>query len=86
MLSFAAPNDENYNATQIYRADYAAAYTGPFDIGDATLQRTEYGIPSNGDTWTDIAPVAGVHAYWARPINGSGKQGPVSGPETIETF
>uniref|UniRef100_UPI0040479BD0 hypothetical protein n=1 Tax=Yoonia sp. TaxID=2212373 RepID=UPI0040479BD0 len=86
LVSFTAPNDENYNATKIYRADYAAAYTGPFDIGDATLQRTEYGIPSNGDTWTDTAPVAGVHAYWARPINGSGKQGPVSGPETIETF
>jgi len=38
------------------------------------------------DQWVDTAPAVGVHAYWLIPVNASGVVGPVSGPETIETF
>lgn len=83
-VSFSAPDDANYYATQIYRADYVAAYAGPFDIGDASLVRLEYGLPDAAEAWLDESPGVGVHAYWIIPINGSGVQGATSGPQTIE--
>ncbi|MGB1215861.1 MAG: hypothetical protein ACPG4X_21005 [Pikeienuella sp.] len=76
-VTLTAPNDENYFATRIYRA------TDSTDFNDATLVRTEYGIPSNADSWTDVAPAAGDQSYWATPINVSGVEGPMSGPETV---
>lgn len=83
-VEFVAPDDAAYYATRIYRADYAAAYAGPFDIGDATLVRLEYGARDSADAWIDTAPGVGVHAYWITPINASGIEGTASGPETIE--
>ena len=76
-VTFVAPNDPNYAATRIWRAD------GSTGFGDAVLVRTEYGIPSNSDVWTDIGPGAGDHTYWAAPINESGVEGPLSGPVTV---
>jgi len=76
-VTFIAPNDPNYAATRIWRADGSTAF------GDAALVRTEYGIPSNSDVWTDIGPGAGDHTYWAAPINESGVEGPLSGPVTV---
>ncbi|WP_370281569.1 phage tail protein [Pseudooceanicola sp.] len=76
-LTFTAPNDPNYYATRIYRT------TGSTNFGDATLVRTEYGIPSNADSWTDTAPGSGTHRYWVEPINQSGVAGPKTGPQTV---
>jgi hypothetical protein len=76
-LDFTAPNDPNYFATRIYRA------TDSTDFSNASLIRTEYGIPSNADAWTDTAPGSGDQSYWAEPINASGVEGTKSGPETI---
>jgi len=83
-VAFTAPDDANYYATRIYRADYASAYVGPFAIGDAALVRLEYGLPDASDTWVDDGPASGVYAYWAIPINASGIAGATSGPQTIE--
>ena len=76
-IAFTAPNDANYFATRIYRAPFG----DPF--GSATLVRTEYGIPSNADSWTDVAPGSGAKSYWAEPINQSGVAGALEGPETV---
>lgn len=76
-LDFVAPNDANYFAARIYRN------TGSTDFGTATLIRTEYGIPSNSDSYTDAAPGVGTHYYWGEPINSSGVAGTKSGPETV---
>ncbi|MGR3452872.1 hypothetical protein [Pseudooceanicola sp.] len=76
-LTFTAPNDANYYATRIYRA------TDSTDFADATLVRTEYGIPSNADSWTDAGPGPGDQSYWAEPINASGVAGTKTGPETV---
>jgi hypothetical protein len=76
-VTFVAPNDPNYFAARIWRADGSTVF------GDAVLVRTEYGIPSNSDVWTDIGPGAGDHTYWAAPINESGVEGPMSGPVTV---
>lgn len=81
-VSFNAPNDENYYATRIYRADYSAGYSGPYDIGDASVIRTEYGIPSNADSYDDTGLSTGHYAYWGAPINPSGVEGTASGPST----
>lgn len=81
-VEFEAPNDENYYATRIMRADYAAAYAGPYDIGDASLVRLEYGLPGAVDTWTDSGLSTGHYAYWIVPINASGVEGTATGPET----
>lgn len=76
-VTLTAPNDANYFATRIYRS------TGSTDFGDAVLVRTEYGIPSNADEWTDVAPGSGAQRYWAEPINQSGVAGPRSGPSLV---
>lgn len=62
----------NYYATRIYRADYATGYAGAFAFADAALVRTENGIPSEADQWTDTGLAAGIYAYWGEPINISG--------------
>ncbi len=76
-VTLTAPNDENYFGTRIYRA------TNSTDFNTAVLVRTEYGIPSNADSWTDSAPGSGDQSYWAEPINQSNIAGPRSGPETV---
>lgn len=77
VVSFDAPNDENYYATRIYRAATGTAF------GSAALVRTEYGIPSNSDSWTDTGLAIGDYDYWGEPINSSGIGGTVSGPSTV---
>lgn len=81
-LDFTAPSDENYYATRIFRADYAAGYSGSYDIADAVLVRTEFGNPGQVDSWTDLTLSTGHYAWWIVPINGSGVEGPATGPET----
>ncbi|GAA6202486.1 fibronectin type III domain-containing protein [Aquicoccus sp. SU-CL01552] len=76
-LAFTAPNDPNYSATRIYRADDST------DFNDAVLIRTEYGAPNTADTWTDTAPGSGGWSYWAEPINTSGVAGTKSGPQSV---
>jgi len=77
LLSWTAPNDENYAAARIYRAD------GSTDFADADLIYTEHGAPSTSDDWTDVAPGVGTWSYWIIPINASGVGSAVSGPQTI---
>jgi len=74
-VNFTAPNDPNYYATRVYRGTTST-------FADATLVRTEYGIPSNADSWTDTGLSAGTYYYWVAPINGSGVEGPATGPES----
>ena len=82
-VAFVAPNDPNYFATRIYRA------ADSIDIADAVVVRTEYGIPSNSDAWTDDDPASEYGtaptaiSYWVEPINSSGVAGPMSGPITV---
>ena len=77
-VSWVAPNDAVYFATRIFRASDST------DFGDAVLVRTEYGIPSSVDGFTDTAPGVGAdHSYWAEAINASGVAGPRVGPITI---
>ena len=81
-LDFTAPNDPNYYATRVFRADYSAGYSGSYDIADAALVRTEYGAPNAVDSWTDSGLATGHFAWWIVPINASGIEGSLSGPET----
>lgn len=74
-VSFTAPNDPNYYATRVYRGTTTT-------FADATLVRTEYGIPSNADSWVDAGLSAGTYYYWVAPINGSGVEGAATGPES----
>lgn len=83
-IDLTAPNDPNYYATRIYRADYSAGYSGPYDIGDASVIRTEYGLPGSADGYTDPSLATGHYAYWGVPINASGIEGDASGPETVD--
>lgn len=83
-VTLTAPSDANYYAARIYRADYAAGYSGPYDIADGAIVRTEYGLPGNDDAWTDTGPATGHYAYWAVPINASGVAGGSSGPQTVD--
>ncbi|PWE48490.1 hypothetical protein DEM26_18250 [Thioclava sp. NG1] len=64
-VAFTAPNDPNYFATRIYRGTTTT-------FADAALVRTEYGIPSNADAWTDTGLATGTYYYWGVPINPSG--------------
>lgn len=75
-VTFGSPNSPNYAATRIWRGP-----TTTFSA--ATLVRTEYGAPGASDSWNDTGLTAGTYRYWAAPINGSGVQGPLSGPITI---
>ena len=75
-VDFTAPNDANYFGTQIYRGT-------DNEFANATLIHTEYGIPSDGDSYTDASPGSGTFYYWAEPINSSEKPGLLSGPETV---
>lgn len=76
-LTWTAPNDSQFYAVRIYRADDST------DFDDAVLVRTEYGLPGNADAWTDESLAAGDYAYWAEPINASGVAGDLSGPSPI---
>ncbi|MEP2782151.1 MAG: hypothetical protein ABJP33_06965, partial [Pseudoruegeria sp.] len=58
-------------------------YSGAYDIAGANLIRTEFGISSTTDAYTDPALATGHYAYWAVPINASGVEGPNSGPQTV---
>lgn len=83
-ISFQTPNDPNYAATRIYRADYSTGYSGPYDIGDASLIAIIYG-PPNAAQGADITGLAdGNYAFWAAPISASGIEGPLSGPEIVD--
>lgn len=84
-LTWDAPEDANYYAVRIFRADYSAGYAGPFDVADASLIRTEYGLPAASDSYVDQAAPSGESAWWIVPINASGISGPTSGPE-VETL
>ncbi|MFN3834644.1 MAG: hypothetical protein ACK4NO_01950 [Glycocaulis sp.] len=83
-ISFQTPNDPNYAATRIYRADYATAYSGPYDIADASLIATIYGPPNASQGADNTGLADGNYAFWAAPINASGIEGPLSGPETFD--
>lgn len=76
-VTFGAPNDPNYHAMRIHRALNSTVFT------NATLVRTEYGVPSNSDTWVDSGPSSGDQSYWVQTINASGVAGPVLGPQTV---
>ena len=76
-VTFTAPNDAHYFGTRIYRA------TNSTNFVDAALIHTEYGIPSDGDTYIDPAPGYATFSYWAEPINGSGVAGTLSGPQSV---
>lgn len=85
-VDFTAPNDPNYYATRVYRADYSSGYSGPFDSASSALVRLEYGSPNAVDSWDDTALSSGVYAYWIAPINASGIEGTLTGPQTEEIF
>ncbi|WP_422076042.1 hypothetical protein [Sulfitobacter geojensis] len=84
VVTFDAPDDQNYHATRIFRADYASGHSNPPDFNDASLIRPEYGHPGNPDSHTDTGLASGHFAYWGIPINASGVAGPTSGPVTID--
>lgn len=75
-VSFTAPNDQNYFGTRIYRGTTSV-------FASATLIHTEYGIPSDGDAYTDPTPGYATFYYWGEPINQSGMPGTLSGPQSI---
>lgn len=75
-VAFTAPNDPNYAATRIWRGT-----TGTFSA--ATLVQTEYGVVGMADAWDDTGLSPGTWYYWAAPVNGSGIEGPLSGPDDI---
>ncbi|MFD2855413.1 hypothetical protein ACFSZS_12440 [Seohaeicola zhoushanensis] len=75
LVSFTAPNDAQYFGTRIWRGATAT-------FSSATLIHTEYGIPSDGDSFTDPT-LTGAFYYWAAPINSSGVEGPLEGPLPI---
>ncbi|WP_299558735.1 hypothetical protein [uncultured Sulfitobacter sp.] len=81
-LEIMAPNDPNYYATQIFRADYPEDYTGAISEDDAEIVRVEYGLPGKEDLWTDANVPAGVHSYWGLPVNSSGVGGDLSEPSS----
>lgn len=81
-VTFTAPNSSRYFGTRIYRATSS-------NFGSATLIHTEYGIPSEGDLYRDVEPAgggSGTFYYWGAPINSSGVEGPLSGPESDSVF
>jgi len=83
-ISFQTPNDPNYAATRIWRADYAEESSGPYDIGDAILIATIYGPPNAAQGADNTGLADGNYAFWAAPINASGIEGPTSGPEIVD--
>ncbi|OWU80428.1 hypothetical protein [Phaeobacter sp. 22II1-1F12B] len=76
LISFVAPNDAHYFGTRIYKATSST-------FGAASLIHTEYGIPSDGDSYTDALPGTGTFYYWVQPINSSEKPGTLSGPQSV---
>ena len=78
-LSFTAPNDPNYYATRIYRAQ------GSTDFAAASEIHIEYGVSNSADAYTDEAPGVGQFNYWIEPINSSGISNAAnrSGPQTV---
>lgn len=83
LVDYITPNDANYAGAQIYRADYASAYAGPFSFVDASLVATGYGAANSAQQFLDGSPSAGVYAYWIKSINSSGT---ASGPTAVETI
>ncbi len=84
LIGITPPNDPNFAATRLYRAEYSTGYSGPYDIGDSALVDTLYGAP-NAPQNVEISGLAdGNHAFWAAPINASGIEGPPSGPEIVD--
>ncbi|MGY9046056.1 hypothetical protein P775_14285 [Puniceibacterium antarcticum] len=77
-ISYVAPNDGQFYAARIYRNETDT------DFASADLVRTEYGIPSNADSWTDagLSPGSSV-TYWAEAINSSNVPGVLAGPLSV---
>jgi hypothetical protein len=76
-VEWTGPNSASYLGVNIYRASAST------DFADAVLVRTNYSVANVADFWTDAAPASGSWSYWARPINGIGGEGPLSGPDTV---
>lgn len=83
-LNITAPNSQNYAGCRIYRAVYPSGDPGPYDIADASLLTTKYGTANAEQIIGDGSLSAAVYAYWATPVNGSGTEGPTSGPVVEE--
>lgn len=83
-VEWVAADDSAYHATRVYRADYPAGYSGAYDLSDAALVRTEYGLRGAPDSWVDSAGGPAQYAYWVEPVNASGVAGPVTGPAAID--
>lgn len=64
-INWTAPNSANYYAANIYR-------NTTNNLGTATLVRTEFGGPSNADSWINTGLAAGTYYYWLRSRNPSG--------------
>lgn len=63
-IDWTAPASSNYAGARIYRHTSNS-------FGSATLVYTEYGPPSDPDTWQDAGLSAGTYYYWVVAINGS---------------
>lgn len=83
-LSITAPNSQNYAGCRIYRAVYPSGDPGPYDFADASLLTTKYGTANSDQVVGDGSLSAAVYVYWAIPVNGSGSEGPTSGPVVEE--
>ena len=81
-LMWTAPNSATYFGTRIYRLTSSTSVSSP-SIANASVIHVEYGIPSASDGYTDPAPGAGYHYYWAEAVNSSGIAGAQSGPKTV---
>lgn len=79
-IEFQTPNDPNYAATRLYRADYSSGFAGPHNISAANLISTIFGPPNAAQGADNTGLPDGNYAYWAAPINTSGIEGPLSGP------
>ncbi|MGL5737135.1 MAG: hypothetical protein ACRCYS_19925, partial [Beijerinckiaceae bacterium] len=75
-VTFTAPDDAVYRATRVWRGTTAT-------FSAAVLVHTEPGLQGMADGWNNTALTAGTYYYWAAPINGSGIEGPLSGPQSI---
>jgi hypothetical protein len=75
-VSWTAPNDPNYAGARVWRGTDAV-------LANATLVRTEYGAPNTSDSWDDTGLAADDYWYWVAPINASGIEGAVAGPQTV---
>lgn len=72
-ITWSTANDENQSSVRVYRgADFESA-----------VLITDVLTPANTDSGTTQDVAAGSYSYWAAPVNGSGVQGPETGPMTV---